>query len=101
MRLLVTGSRLWPCAMLVTEWLDHYAWRREPMTLVHGACRYGVDAVADMWARKRNRLPEARGEPPRVIVERHPAEWDRFGKAARPILRRWRPRPVFGYTGST
>lgn len=77
MRLLVTGSRIWPAPLLVTEWLDHYVWHKDEFTLVHGACPYGVDAIADGWATRKNQF---RRNP--IVVERHPADWDKYGKAA-------------------
>ena len=83
MRLLVTGSRDWEgvaaearvqvtlnmilalCDVLGTK-----------LTLVHGDCPTGADAIADRWARRRDNL---------VTVEPHPARWVRHGGAAGPI----------------
>lgn len=46
------------------------------LTLMHGACPKGVDAVGDRWARRRraNRWP--------VVVEPHPADWAGEGRGA-------------------
>jgi hypothetical protein len=41
------------------------------ITVVHGACPTGADRHADQWARRR-----------KVDVERYPADWKRYGKAA-------------------
>lgn len=80
MRILVTGSRDWddfeavfaaileqdPCA-------EHDDCQDEShrITIVHGACPTGADAMADtagaMWG---------------VEVERHPADWEQYGKSA-------------------
>jgi hypothetical protein len=73
-RILVTGSR---------DWVDEDAIRGafaqmislhgpENVTIVHGACPRGVDALADGIANGWTGL----------TVERHPADWERFGKAA-------------------
>ena len=74
-RVLVTGSR---------DWLDRRAVGRALLsvqvllavgtpTLVSGACPTGADEIAEAIA-------AALGWP----VERHPADWARFGKAAGP-----------------
>lgn len=75
-RLLVTGSRNWEdreavliaLARVTDEWPD------DVITLVHGACPTGADHMADdIWS-------GFLGRP----VERHPANWHRFGKGAGP-----------------
>lgn len=80
MRVLVTGSRDWtdvraielalmeqdPCA----EHDDCF----DPshlITVVHGHCPTGADAIADRFAQQWG-----------VTVERHPADWDTHGKRA-------------------
>lgn len=67
MRILVTGSRDWPDPSRVADAIDKYL----PTVIVHGACPTGADHQADVWA-------EYMGVP----VERHPADWTRYGKAA-------------------
>lgn len=80
MRILVTGSRDWedvnkiwhaileqdPCA-------EHGECNEEcpKITIVHGACPTGADAIA-------NDVAGAWG----VEIEAHPAEWDKYGKRA-------------------
>jgi len=41
------------------------------LVLVHGACHWGADVLADRWARRRG-----------VAVERWPADWARLGRRA-------------------
>ena len=71
----MTGSRNWTDAEAVESAL-HGWWLAEAKpaaALVSGACASGADAIAEtMW--------EALGLP----VERHPADWDRYGRAAGP-----------------
>lgn len=72
-RLLVTGSREWDDLALMNRtlaswWLDN----NKPCAavLVHGAAR-GADAMAEgIWL--------TQGLP----VEAHPAQWDKYGRAA-------------------
>ena len=81
-RVIVTGSRDWADGLAVT-----YCLRREfnraqledrKLTVVHGNCPTGADAVADKWA-SQSCLKGL------VTVERFPADWDTFGKAAGPL----------------
>src|ERR1700754_3185706 len=87
-RLLITGSRI----PLLAD--DRRIVRREvfaavaqlrdtrpggPLIVVHGACPTGVDAYVDtMWAGFQLD-PE---DPDYAVIERHPAEWSRYGKQA-------------------
>lgn len=68
-RVLVTGSRDWGDDYLIWMHLNHLG--IGPFVLVHGACPTGADKHADEWAK-------CMSNP----VERHPADWQRFGKAA-------------------
>jgi len=80
MRVLITGSRAWDDAETIRAALqvvaDSAIRANIPMvTVVHGACPKGADAIADEWVRWY------RGET-LVIAERHPALWDLHGKKA-------------------
>jgi hypothetical protein len=83
-RVLITGSRSWTGVQgeariqtilnIVLALCDVLGVK---LTIVHGDCPDGADAAADRWAVRR----EADG----VHVERHPADWNRNGKAAGPL----------------
>lgn len=77
MRVIVTGSRDWIDQPTIYHALNLYCARHLPddLTLVHGACPTGADAIADLWGEHY-----APGH-----VERHPADWDAFGKMAGPM----------------
>jgi hypothetical protein len=70
-RVLVTGSRDWDDPEAVGRWLAVQEGVR-PLTLVHGDCPWGADAIADNYARERGVWK----------IERHPADWARYGKRA-------------------
>lgn len=74
-RLLVTGSRDWAERDLITEVLFNFrdlcAASGQDVTLVSGACPTGADRMAEEIAQ---------GTAWRV--ERHPADWERYGKRA-------------------
>lgn len=74
MRVLVTGSRDWTDRQAIEDELDklYYDFPFRHLTVVHGAAR-GADTIAAMWA-------AARGS--QVSAEAHPAEWERYGRAA-------------------
>jgi hypothetical protein len=83
----VTGSREWKDwrtfsrAMVELQqqfaemWYDGQGepvdYNTDGWVIVHGACPTGADAMADEWAAV-NYIP----------AERHPAQWDQFGKGA-------------------
>jgi hypothetical protein len=72
MRLLVTGSRDWTDSEKIHA---EMAWVTlgyiQNITLVHGACPTGADDIADKHAARLG-----------WDVERHPAQWSRYGKRA-------------------
>lgn len=70
-RVLVTGSRTWRAPEQICAALDALLAQHADMVVVHGACKEGADAVADRWAIRNW-----------VSVERHPAEWRRYGRSA-------------------
>ncbi|MFI2081499.1 DUF2493 domain-containing protein [Streptomyces rubiginosohelvolus] len=75
-RILVTGSRDWDNAQAIWAALAE-AVRAIPhdrnITVVHGGCPRGADAIADDWARKYG-----------TTIERHPANWSAHGRGAGP-----------------
>lgn len=71
MRVLITGSRTWTDHRLIHNALDEIRTAHPDMLLVSGGCSSGVDAIAERWASLRG-----------VPVERHPAEWQRYGRGA-------------------
>lgn len=71
-RVLITGSRNWTDKDWVWQVLDEMV--EDGDTIVHGACPTGADYFADLWCKERH-----------IQVERHPADWDTYGKAAGPI----------------
>jgi len=74
-RILVTGSRDWGARLLIASELDALLSEHKTLTLVHGACPKGADAIAHDWACFRRLGP---GEL--VITEPHPADWGTHGK---------------------
>ncbi|TDB90944.1 DUF2493 domain-containing protein [Actinomadura sp. KC216] len=80
MKLIVTGSRYWKDEVFIWKALDvfigHYV---GPVTLVHGDCppredgTKGADRIADEWGLFHL------GDD---WIERHPAEWSKYGKPA-------------------
>jgi hypothetical protein len=69
-RILVTGSRTWTDWRTITAALLDAASGHDAVMLVQG-CAAGADFLAAQAARKLG-----------WEVEDHPADWDRFGKAA-------------------
>jgi hypothetical protein len=73
-RVLVTGSRTWDDAHTIyfafRHWWEESGQPQKPL-LVSGNCPKGADALAEyVW--DRNGWP----------VERHPADWNQFGRSA-------------------
>lgn len=74
LRVLVTGSRTWEDVHAVywafRNWWEEAGQPDRPL-LISGACPKGADALAEyVW--ERNGWP----------VERHPADWNRYGRSA-------------------
>lgn len=70
-RLLITGSRDWTDEVEIMSAIASVAIPPESWTLVSGACPTGADAIAEGFA-------EGLG----LTVERHPADWNAYGKSA-------------------
>jgi len=75
-RVLVTGSRTWRDEQVIREVLDELLQAHPNLTVVHGACPRGADAIAHQWAIERARQGAT------VTVEAHPADWGRYKRAA-------------------
>jgi len=87
-RIIVSGSRAWPDEH--TVWLELAVYlngqceKGSTLTVVHGDCPTGADHFAHRWVA----LPMDDYVDVTVVEERHPADWDRYGKAAGPIRNR-------------
>ena len=86
--MLITGSRDWEGILAerkIYRVLDavfvlaHYN-LGSPLVLVHGDCPTGADQCADRWAVRREEI---------VTMERHPADWKKWGKSAGPARNRY------------
>jgi hypothetical protein len=77
-RILITGSRSWDDENTIREALTTMVRTLGAdgvgVTLVHGACPDGADAIADRLARS--------GDLGKLTIERHPAAWAKHGKRA-------------------
>lgn len=83
-RILITGSRDWTNLNAFHGALWRARYELDPvsgidrdtgasrLTIVHGACPTGADSIAD----------RIRGEGGLIRIERHPADWETYGKAA-------------------
>lgn len=68
MRVLITGSREWTDIRLIRDTLSPI-WKAHPnVTLVSGACPRGADRICEDLAGLFG-----------WTIERHPAEWDKYG----------------------
>lgn len=77
MRVLVTGSRNWAWPETVFDELEsEYIFSDDTFTVVHGGCPTGADDHASRWA------ADAISRGLDVVEEIHPADWDRYKKAA-------------------
>ncbi|MGW0245527.1 SLOG family protein [Nocardia goodfellowii] len=75
LRILVTGSRHWPDRATVDNALTEQHNLSTELTVVHGDNPRGADRMARDWCTRH----------PEVTEERHPADWNRHGRAAGPI----------------
>jgi hypothetical protein len=72
-RLLVTGSRTWTDTRTIEQALAMILDRHpEGVLLVYGACPRGADAMAAAYATRT----------PGYQIEKHPADWRWYGRAA-------------------
>lgn len=70
MRILITGSRDWTDEETIEKALDLYDNGRDTV-LVSGSCPTGADQICEVEGVLRD-----------WIVERHPADWKKYGKKA-------------------
>lgn len=83
----VTGSRTWVNECMLHEALreiyfhDVQPYKGWVMTVVHGHCPTGADAMADEWVQRMERQGYA------VQFERHPANWKEHGIIAAGFIR--------------
>lgn len=79
-RILITGSRDWPAneintiSKVLVETILGYLRQGETaktLTIVHGACPRGADAMVDWMANHWG-----------MHIERYPADWDTYGNSA-------------------
>lgn len=78
-RILVTGSRTWNDDETIAKALNSAYLATNataPVTLVHGACPHGADALAAAW------VVDLKQSGWLITEERHPADWKRFGHCA-------------------
>lgn len=77
MRILVTGSRDWKdksvIAQAIMDLKEEHSFVWEDVVIVHGDCPTGADAMANSFAWACD-----------LMVEKHPADWGLFGRAAGP-----------------
>lgn len=82
MRILITGSRDWSNKERIWDALSeqYHCWEHpaeecpegmKPWVIVSGACPTGADAMCEEYGRLHG-----------WTVERHPADWEQFGKRA-------------------
>lgn len=69
-RVLITGSRNWEDADLIRKVFNQVDEKQE-VTLISGACPDGADSIAEQVADELG-----------WAIERHPADWDKWGKRA-------------------
>lgn len=83
MRLLITGSRQWTDKQELESVL-HAQWLRHPwgLIIVHGDCPRGADRMTREWCERMTQFNAGKIGGPPCTEERHPADWDRHGKAA-------------------
>lgn len=77
-RVLVTGSREWADAETLRAALDALLAEHGTLTVVHGACPRGADAMAQSWALSASQASSYGA----VTPEPHPADWNGCGKQA-------------------
>lgn len=75
-KVIVCGDRNWTAAGIIDRELEALALEIPKLTIVEG-CARGADTMAESWAYWYE-----------VPIIHHPADWDRYGKAAGSIRNR-------------
>lgn len=70
-RILITGSRTWNNIDTIERVLKAYAVPKQRVVMVSGHCPKGADWICEQWAHELG-----------WAVEKHPANWTKYGKAA-------------------
>jgi hypothetical protein len=87
LRILITGSRQWTnkdrleaelFKAVTRAHFETFMGQRIPLTFIHGDCPLGADKMASDYITRI----QAANDPGRIYHEKHPADWDRHGKAA-------------------
>src|SRR5258706_16173814 len=76
MKVLVCGDRNWSDSYAVSRELDALKTAYPDLVIIEG-CARGADSMAEDWAAYHG-----------VETHHHPADWEKFGKAAGPIRNR-------------
>lgn len=71
MRILITASRDWEDRALINRHIRRIKQMYPDAVIVHGDCPRGGDQMADRAARRVG-----------LEVERHPADWNKYGRRA-------------------
>ena len=75
MRVLICGDRDWVDRDLIHSWIEQLQ-------------EWGVDSIIEGEARGADTIAREEAEKLGIEVEKFPAEWNRFGRAAGPIRNR-------------
>tara|TARA_Y100000296_G_C5133012_1_gene236612 strand:+ start:565 stop:915 length:351 start_codon:yes stop_codon:yes gene_type:complete len=92
MRILIAGGRNFTDKQFMYEYLEKYL---EDVTVVISGTAKGADRLGEKWAKDHG-----------IAVERYPAQWSRYGRAAGPIrnqqmLDKGRPDLVIVFKGGS
>ena len=83
-RILVTGSRDWTRVYLIRRILGAAQREYPGAVLVSGHCPTGADHIAETCWAMLNGYRDVADAIAAGLIEAHPADWDRYGKAAGP-----------------
>ena len=69
MRTIIAGSRGVKSVRIIEAALRHCGWT--PTVVISGTCEDSPDVLGERWAEQRG-----------ILIERYPADWNRFGRRA-------------------